>query len=134
MRIYDTSWSSIAKRLPGRTENSIKNFFYSSVRKLKSNNVNEVVLEKLVGGAKVAEVEAARGFERDYQQLNLLSRKVVDVMMDTDKQNEKFRNLLFRKIYQRELNRLRKQKERRESAIEGFRRVEKENYKNFKSF
>ena len=27
-----TSWSAISRLLPGRTENSIKNYFYSSIR------------------------------------------------------------------------------------------------------
>lgn len=32
--IYSSSWSKIAKNLVGRTENSVKNRFYSTVRKL----------------------------------------------------------------------------------------------------
>ena len=30
---YGNKWSEIAKKVPGRTENSIKNFFYSRIRK-----------------------------------------------------------------------------------------------------
>lgn len=36
---FHTSWSAMSKVLLGRTENSIKNYFYSSVRRLKSNPV-----------------------------------------------------------------------------------------------
>lgn len=33
---YSTAWSTIARSLPGRTENSIKNYFYSSLRRIKA--------------------------------------------------------------------------------------------------
>lgn len=36
--IHGSSWSKISKDLPGRTENSVKNRFYSTVRKLFSDN------------------------------------------------------------------------------------------------
>lgn len=39
LKRFLTSWSLMAKELDGRTENSIKNYFYSSVRRLKSNNI-----------------------------------------------------------------------------------------------
>ena len=39
LKRFFTSWSLMAKELEGRTENSIKNYFYSSVRRLKSNNI-----------------------------------------------------------------------------------------------
>ena len=39
LKKYFTSWSLMAKELEGRTENSIKNYFYSSIRRLKSNNI-----------------------------------------------------------------------------------------------
>ena len=34
MKVNWSSWALISKNLPGRTENSIKNYFYSSVRRL----------------------------------------------------------------------------------------------------
>jgi len=34
---FDASWSKIAKCLKGRTENSVKNRFYSTVRKFIGN-------------------------------------------------------------------------------------------------
>ncbi|KRX03321.1 Homeodomain protein [Pseudocohnilembus persalinus] len=36
--LYGSSWSKIAKELVGRTENSVKNRFYSTVRKLLSDS------------------------------------------------------------------------------------------------
>lgn len=47
---FHTSWSAMSKVLIGRTENSIKNYFYSSVRRLKSNPVmtllNDIYVSK----------------------------------------------------------------------------------------
>lgn len=48
LRIHFTSWSSMSKILPGRTENSIKNYFYSSIRRLKSNPVYELISDIFV--------------------------------------------------------------------------------------
>lgn len=36
---YGSSWSKIAKVVKGRTENSIKNRFYSTLRKIKSDGL-----------------------------------------------------------------------------------------------
>ncbi|CAG9313205.1 unnamed protein product [Blepharisma stoltei] len=36
---YGPKWTMIAKSLPGRTENSIKNRFYSAIRKIKSHSM-----------------------------------------------------------------------------------------------
>ena len=33
----------MSKVLPGRTENSIKNYFYSSIRRIKSNKIIETI-------------------------------------------------------------------------------------------
>ncbi len=38
---HSSSWSKIAKNLPGRTENSVKNRFYSTVRKLLADQEKE---------------------------------------------------------------------------------------------
>lgn len=33
LRVHGKRWSLIAKEMPGQTDNSIKNFFYASIRK-----------------------------------------------------------------------------------------------------
>jgi hypothetical protein len=48
LKKYFTSWSLMAKELEGRTENSIKNYFYSSIRRLKSNNIIHYLKEVYV--------------------------------------------------------------------------------------
>lgn len=44
-RIIGNKWSEIATYLPGRSDNSIKNHFYSTVRK-KLRNYNRVMMEE----------------------------------------------------------------------------------------
>jgi hypothetical protein len=52
LSIHYTSWSSMSKLLPGRTENSIKNYFYSSIRRLKSNQIINVFRDLYINGTK----------------------------------------------------------------------------------
>ena len=51
--IYGNQWSKIAKLMPGRTENSIKNYFYSAVRK-NIRRVNKLLVwpQKIQGSIK----------------------------------------------------------------------------------
>ena len=39
MKTNWSSWTIISKKLPGRTENAMKNYFYSSVRRLRASNL-----------------------------------------------------------------------------------------------
>lgn len=56
MRIFEqmqenwSSWATISKHLKGRTENAIKNYFYSSVRRLKATNLFRFLELALFGG------------------------------------------------------------------------------------
>ena len=49
--VYENKWSKIAKLLPGRSENSIKNFFYSTVRKNLRRLNKKLVLKQKVSGS-----------------------------------------------------------------------------------
>ena len=66
MKEHFTSWSSISKSLNGRTENSIKNYFYSTIRRIQSCKVIEyfdaMKLEK-----ELPQVESAEKFHTIYQ-------------------------------------------------------------------
>ena len=39
MQLNWTSWAVVAKALPGRTENAVKNYFYSSIRRLRQTDL-----------------------------------------------------------------------------------------------
>ena len=45
-KVFGNRWSKIAKRLPGRSENSIKNYFYSTIRK-NIRMVNKFLIRKV---------------------------------------------------------------------------------------
>lgn len=42
---YGTSWSVIAKNMHGRTENAIKNYFYSTIRRIQSSKAYDFVAD-----------------------------------------------------------------------------------------
>lgn len=42
---YGTSWSVIAKNMRGRTENAIKNYFYSTIRRIQSSKAYDFVYD-----------------------------------------------------------------------------------------
>lgn len=52
MKANWSSWTLISKKLPGRTENAIKNYFYSSVRRLRTSKLFQF-LRILVFGEEV---------------------------------------------------------------------------------
>jgi hypothetical protein len=73
MKNHLTSWSTISRKLMGRTENSIKNYFYSTVRRIQACPVIEFIskLKKKEPAAQFAsEEEFEKSFELD--KLNLL--------------------------------------------------------------
>jgi hypothetical protein len=102
LKKYFTSWSLMAKELEGRTENSIKNYFYSSIRRLKSNNIihylKEIYVQEPVLSTNKEEVDyvallgAKLGFIVDNREammheiskLNCLSKLICMFMIDMD--------------------------------------------------
>lgn len=77
------SWSSLAKKLPGRTENSIKNYFYSSIRRIKSNPVF-TLLKEVCSNRPHGSLEQGEGtfFHHEVSKLNRLSQKICKSLVE----------------------------------------------------
>ena len=48
LQTYSTAWSTIARLLHDRTENSIKNYFYSSLRRIKAGPLIELLRDRVL--------------------------------------------------------------------------------------
>lgn len=102
LKKYFTSWSLMAKELEGRTENSIKNYFYSSVRRLKSNNIINY-LKLVYGDAPLVEgsltekeysvclksklpllLQSKEKLLAEISKLNVLSKLICNFLLDMD--------------------------------------------------
>ena len=98
LNVHYTSWSSMSKILPGRTENSIKNYFYSSIRRLKSNNIMNVFSEIYI--EKVKSIEDFKSqFEflnNEILKFNKLSQMLCYYLLKAgNDEDEGFRNFLL---------------------------------------
>jgi len=73
MKNHLTSWSTISRKLTGRTENSIKNYFYSTVRRIQACPVIEYI-SKLKNKQQTATFASEEEFEKTFEldKLNLL--------------------------------------------------------------
>lgn len=76
---FHTSWSSMAKILKGRTENSIKNYFYSSVRRIKQSPVFQLMKEVYLLKTKqpVSWEQFHEEYQVEFQKFNLLSQMIL---------------------------------------------------------
>lgn len=72
IREHMTSWSSISKNLVGRTENAIKNYFYSTIRRIHTCPVMHYIMDKK-NNLKVNDLESEAKFEEHYK-LDKLNR------------------------------------------------------------
>ena len=66
MKEHFTSWSSISKSLNGRTENSIKNYFYSTIRRVQSCKVIEY-LDLMKQQKELPAIDSTERFQTVYQ-------------------------------------------------------------------
>jgi hypothetical protein len=98
---YNTSWSAMSHELPGRTENSIKNYFYSSVRRLKSNNLFHHI-KALYLYKKMTCLELMAGnssISNDVSKLNRLSQKICNFLFTPGPKNEQFLTFLLSVLF-----------------------------------
>ena len=77
MKEYFTSWSKISKGLRGRTENSIKNYFYSTIRRIQSLDILSYFIQMHEGRVQSATL-SIEDLEQEYQlnKLNHLGRAI----------------------------------------------------------
>lgn len=78
---YGSSWSTISRDIFGRTENSIKNYFYSAIRRIQSSKAFEYIrLAKF--GCKALEFEDNDEFREyyEFEKQNHLAIRIVQYM------------------------------------------------------
>lgn len=98
---YNTSWSAMSHILPGRTENSIKNYFYSSVRRLKSNNLIHILKSVFVYKKPLGPqpLEHNLALQNDIAKLNKLSQRICHFLLEKGEKNEQFLNFLLSVLF-----------------------------------
>jgi hypothetical protein len=99
---YTTSWSLMAGVLPGRTENSIKNYFYSSIRRLKSSPIVHVVYDLHVNRRTAAEdLDQQSGFLRtELEKLNVFGREICMHMLGSELNDLQFRDFILSLLFE----------------------------------
>jgi hypothetical protein len=96
LSLFYTSWSSMSKILPGRTENSIKNYFYSSIRRIKSNPVIKIFKDIYIDRIKTIDdyLKQKDVFESEILKFNKLSQSICFYLLDSDNKEKGFLNFL----------------------------------------
>jgi hypothetical protein len=64
MKTNWSSWTLISKKLPGRTENAIKNYFYSSIRRLRTSDLFKF-LRVLIFGEELMDNQNSKDFSKN---------------------------------------------------------------------
>lgn len=99
--VHYTSWSSMSKVLPGRTENSIKNYFYSSLRRLKSNVlcnlIKDIYLDKIVD-LKTA-LDKNHYIKDELSKLNTLSQRMCSYLLNKESKDDNFVQFMVNVIF-----------------------------------
>lgn len=87
----------MSKLLPGWTENSIKNYFYSSIRRLKSNPIFDLIKEIYVVKSLTFSELPLKAFliEQEMSKFNRLSQKICEFLLDPSLMKDPFHNFLL---------------------------------------
>lgn len=73
-----TAWSTIARSIPGRTENSIKNYFYSSLRRIQGSSIIQNIKE-YIKSPSIMDIDSLKKVIDKYsEELNTLSQKICE--------------------------------------------------------
>jgi len=98
---YMTSWSSMSKIIPGRTENAIKNYFYSSIRRLKSNPIAQLLKEFCLSKDSQMDESCFDNplINEELTKLNLLSKNICLYLLDKDCKEGPFKQFLLSVLF-----------------------------------
>ena len=101
---YHTSWSAMSKVLPGRTENSIKNYFYSSIRRLKSNPITHLLKDIYVSKkTSIAQVQENNSYlNSEIGKLNRLSQEICRFLLRPNTPEDSFKQFLISVLFTEE--------------------------------
>lgn len=101
LRQFHTSWSAMSRELKGRTENSIKNYFYSSVRRLRSNPVTQLLRDiHVLQRTSFEQVrEADHYLSSEIGKLNRLSEDICRFLLQPAGSEEPFRQFLVSVLF-----------------------------------
>ena len=147
LKYHLTGWSNMSKILKGRTENSIKNYFYSSLRRLKSNPVFHIIKDiYFTGKIDFKDFDRNNPFlKSEIGKLNTLSKNICIFFLYEENKDSKFlkflSNILFsedkkikdRKVKEKKNDFLKKKENEREKKnnfeISNLEKNDKEKFK-----
>lgn len=100
--VYTTSWSLMATALPGRTENSIKNYFYSSIRRLKSSPIVHLIYDIHVNRrTSPNDICQENHFVRsELDKLNAFGRAICEYMMGSEVSDVAFKEFVLGLLFE----------------------------------
>lgn len=110
-----TAWSTIAKQISGRTENSIKNYFYSSVRRIKASILLPFIKQSRESPVKIVDcLNASTGcqntaafpenVQRNLNHMNTLSQKLFNLALDAAPCNPTFQSFVLSLLFEEKIN------------------------------
>ena len=106
MKKYLCSWAEISKNITRRSENSVKNFFYTSIKLIKKNGVYPYLISFIYNNNEKMDEsisDPVNNFIDNFYDLNRLSQRIVSFVVSSYK-NEfgEFRKIIFEYLFNNE--------------------------------
>ena len=91
----------MSKVLPGRTENSIKNYFYSSIRRLKSNPLTHLLKDiYILKKTSISQVQENNCYlNSEINKLNRLSQEICKFLLKSSNNEDPFKQFLISVLF-----------------------------------
>ena len=106
MKKYLCSWAEISKNITRRSENSVKNFFYTSIKLIKKNGVYPYLTSFISGNKRNIDesvTDPINNFIDNFYDLNRLSQRIVSFVISSYKnQYEEFTKIIFEYLFNNE--------------------------------